>query len=145
MYCYVDMNTAKGCFDGTDANGVYAKGSLECFGEVWFHGELSRDEAEHTLGASGSDCFLVRQSQGYPCLSLLHRGKFYHLKVEYGAGWYRLEGLSSRFSDLRELVSHYHTNPISNDLPVKLVLTCRRRLGTQNGGVNCVRIHTECL
>ena len=95
----------------------YAEGSLSCSDKNWFHGELTREKAEQALAASGCDCFLIRQSQGALVLSLIQHGELHHIKIEYGPGWYKLEGSSHQtFRELQELISHYHSNDISDKL-----------------------------
>ena len=94
---------------------IYNKGSLQCSGKDWFHGELSREKAEQALAASGCDCFLIRQSQGALVLSLIQHGELHHIKIEYRPVGYKLEGnFHHSFSELQELVSYYCNNPISD-------------------------------
>jgi hypothetical protein len=76
----------------------------------WYHGELTREEAEQALKVSGCDCFLVRQSRGVPVLSFIQGGgSFTHTKIVSGQHGYMLTGSSRAFSELPELISHYHT------------------------------------
>ena len=86
--------------------GVYAKGFLFGCDDAWYHGDLTRVEAEQALGASGCDCFLIRQSRAALVLSLIHHGQVHHVNIKRGPGWYELEsGLSAQYSfpELEEL------------------------------------------
>ena len=95
----------------------YNEGSIQCSDQEWFRGELTEEKAEQALTASGYDCFLIRQSEGALVLSLIQHGDYHHIKIEYGSGWYKLEGaLHQTFSELEELVRHYCSNPISDNL-----------------------------
>ena len=107
---------------------LYAKGSLTCSNQEWYHGELTRVEAEQALAASDCDCFLIRESEGGLVLSLTHHGQVHHVAVKYGPGWYELEGGSAqdRFTELGDLVSYYHGNTISESLQVTLGQSCQR-------------------
>ena len=93
----------------------------------WYHGELTRDEAEKALKASGCDCFLIRHCQGVLILSLIDDKIIDHIKIDYGPGWYKLNGGGphKKFRELPELVSHYSHNPISNE--VTLGTACEKR------------------
>ena len=95
----------------------YERGCVSHCHEDWFHGELTRLEAVHALKQSGGDCFLVRESKRKRTLvlSLSHDDEICHFKIQYGPGWYKLEGCKDSFSELQELVSHYSDNPIIGD------------------------------
>ena len=110
------------------SSGVYAKGSLLGSDQDWYHGQLSRVEAEQALTASGCNCFLIRESQGALVLSLIHHGQVHHVNIKYGPGWYELEGGSAQYSftELEELVSHYSSEHISEGLKLTLGVACQR-------------------
>ena len=97
---------------------TYARGYLVGSDKEWYHGELTRDEAEQALKASGCDCFLIRHCQGVLVLSLIHDGGFHHITVKHGPGWYELEHGSAQYSftELEDLVTYYRGYPISPDL-----------------------------
>ena len=107
---------------GTEVSGScnYIAGSLQEFDKEWYHGELTRDEAEQALKASGCDCFLIRHCQGVLILSLIHDQKIDHTKIDYGPGWYQLEQ-HQKFSKLQELVSHYCQNPMNDEVTLGAV------------------------
>ena len=113
--------------DAGDYN-IYAKGSLPCSNQEWYHGKLTRVKAEQALAASDCDCFLIRESEGGLVLSLTHHGQVHHVAVKYGPGWYELEGGSAqhRFAELDDLVSFYHRNAITRNLKITLGLSCPR-------------------
>ena len=106
----------------------YSKGSLCCSDKVWFHGELTRNEAEECLRATGYDCFLVRQSERVLFLSLVHQGQIHHMSIKYGSGWYELENslLQQRFTEIDDLVRHYSKSIINDDLRTMLGEPCEK-------------------
>ena len=106
---------------------TYAKGSQADSDKDWYHGELTKDQAEEALrGGGSSNCFLVRESNGSLVLSLRHHD-IKHIKIERGPGWYQLEhhiqSPEKRFSDLNELVSHYCINGIES---TSLGIACKK-------------------
>ena len=106
--------------------GTYNKGCLVESDKVWYHGELTRDKAEQSLKASDCDSFLIRHDQGDLVLSLIHGTKIDHTKINYGPGWYQLDGEQHpKFSELQELISHYCNNSIGAE--VTLGTACEKR------------------
>ena len=114
------------------ASNVYAKGCLIDSDKDWYHGELTRNQAEEALRASGSNCFLIRESEGNLILSLIHYGEIYHNVIKHGPGWYSLSS-EERFSDLNELVSYYHNNAIITESGE--ALTAHRKAGHNSGNL----------
>ena len=106
----------------------YAKGSLLGSDKDWYHGQLTRVEAEQALTASGCDCFLIREDGRTLVLSLIHHGQVHHINIKYGPGWYELESGSAQycFTELDELVSHYSSEPISEYLNLTLGVACEK-------------------
>ena len=84
--CITSQQSKHTCMD-TDSS-AYTRGFLVGSDKEWYHGEITRDEAEQALKASGCDCFLIRHCQGVLVLSLIHDGEFHHITVNYGPGWY---------------------------------------------------------
>ena len=114
-----------------DSTSIYAKGFPFNCDQDWYHGELSRVEAEQVLTASKCDCFLVRVSEESALiLSLIHHGQIYHVNIKYGLGWYELESDSTQYSfpELEELVDHYSSDDIE-DLKITLGEFCERKFG----------------
>jgi hypothetical protein len=70
----------------------------------WYHGELTREEAEQELKASGCDCYLVRQKQGVLVLSLINGRNLTHFRVHEQDG-YKLKG-SRTFRALDDLLGY---------------------------------------
>ena len=110
---------------------IYTKGSLVDSDKNWYHGELTRIQAEKALRESqDSNCFLIRESRvrGSLILSLIHHGDIYHITIEYGPGQYRLEGEppEKRFSKLDDLVSHYRSKALHIDSKITLGVTCKK-------------------
>ena len=109
-------------FMAVASSSVYAKGSLLGSDKDWYHGQLTRVEAEQALTASGCDCFLIREDGRALVLSLIHQGQVHHVNIRNGPGWYELESGSAQYSftELDELVSHYSKQPINDHLKVTL-------------------------
>ena len=81
----------------------------------WFHGIVSRDQAEKLLYGNTTGTFLIRISEsrlGYS-LSLVQAGIFRHYKIEELDDSYRLENVPASFQSLRELVENYRENDVS--------------------------------
>ena len=116
------------CVMAVASSSVYAKGSLLGSDKDWYHGQLTRVEAEQALTASGCDCFLIREDGRALVLSLIHHGQVHHVNIKYGPGWYELESGSAQYSftELDELVSHYSSEPISKHLKLTLGVACEK-------------------
>ena len=100
----------------------------------WYHGELTRDQAEEALRASGSNCFLIRESKGSLVLSTILQGQIYHYVIKRGPGRYSLSSSVKNFSDLNELVSYYHNNAIVTESGEALTLGAVCRKAGHNSG-----------
>lgn len=56
------------------------------FSYSWFHGSITRDEAEHLLQPREDGLFLVRESTNFPgdyTLCVCFQGKVEHYRVKY--------------------------------------------------------------
>ncbi|XP_061139735.1 tyrosine-protein kinase CSK-like isoform X1 [Syngnathus typhle] len=78
----------------------------------WFHGKITRDQAEDLLSPPEKGLFLVRESTNYPgdytlCLSTDNRVEHYHIK--YGNGKLSIDE-EVYFSNLIQLVEHYKSS-----------------------------------
>lgn len=108
----------------------------------WFHGDITREEAEHRLWATGPacGCFLVRISQSLSqrlCLSVWSDGKYFHIIVPVNrAGHFYLESPSSGFASLQELIFLYNetrkpfTSTCGEEL--QLCIACPRPVPTRH-------------
>ncbi|XP_057709296.1 growth factor receptor-bound protein 14 isoform X3 [Corythoichthys intestinalis] len=99
--------------------------------QPWFHGKLSRDEAQRLIIQQGpiDGLFLLRDSQSNPktfVLSLCHMQKVKHFQIlpvdDAGELSYTLDDGHTRFSDLIQLVDFYQLN--RGVLPCKLKQHC---------------------
>ena len=107
---------------------IYAKATPSVRNEAWYHGDVSRVEAEQVLAASGNNCFLIRESGKSLVLSLIHHGQVHHVNIQYGPGWYKLESSSApKFIELERLVSYYKASHISDDIKVRLDVACETK------------------
>ena len=122
---------------GVTGSSTYTKGCLDGSDKEWYHGELTREEAEEALKASDSDCFLIRHCQGILVLSLIHDGEIHHITIKYGPGWYELENGSAQYSfpELEDLVTYYWSYPISPDNAFTLGEACEKTKG-KNATIN---------
>ena len=109
------------------SSSTYARGSLFMTSDN-YHKQLTKLEAEQALTASGCDCFLIREDGRALVLSLIHHGQVHHVNIKYGPGWYELESGSAQYSftELNELVSHYSSEPISEQLKLTLGVACEK-------------------
>jgi hypothetical protein len=117
----------------------YTKGFFVGSDKDWYHGELTGEEAERVLKASGSDCFLIRQSCDILVLSLTYGGEFHHLTIRHGPGRYELENGTAQynFPELEELVDYYSSYPLTLDSDMKLGQTCDKENGSE---LSCMEI-----
>ena len=123
------------------AANVYVKACPVDSDKDWYHGELTRDQAEEALRASGSNCFLIRESKGNLVLSLIHHGDIYHMVIKHGPGGYNLSSVKS-FSDLNKLVSYHHNNSIITESGEALILGAAcRKANHDSGKVHCVYLY----
>jgi abelson tyrosine-protein kinase 1 len=54
----------------------------------WYHGKITRSEAEQLLGSGINGSFLVRESETNPgqfSISLRHEGRVYHYRINFDA------------------------------------------------------------
>uniref|UniRef100_A0A3Q1B8Y2 Growth factor receptor bound protein 14 n=1 Tax=Amphiprion ocellaris TaxID=80972 RepID=A0A3Q1B8Y2_AMPOC len=99
--------------------------------QPWFHGKLSREEAQRLIIQQGliDGVFLLRDSQSNPktfVLSLCHMQKIKHFQIlpvdDEGELFYSLDDGHTRFADLIQLVEFYQLN--RGVLPCKLKHHC---------------------
>jgi len=75
----------------------------------WFHGKISRDQAENLLQPREDGLFLVRESTNFPgdyTLCVCYQGKVEHYRVIYKDNKLTIDE-EEFFSNLAELVEHY--------------------------------------
>ena len=125
-----------------DAND-YAKGSFFDSDQDWYHGQLTRAEAEQALRAAGRDCFLIRESKGALVLSFTNEREFYHIKIEYGIGWFKLNTVSVRFTSLDNMLSYYHSHCISDNLKMTLGEVCTKNADSQPADSSVSNIYSK--
>ncbi|XP_013856952.1 growth factor receptor-bound protein 14 [Austrofundulus limnaeus] len=99
--------------------------------QPWFHGKLSREEAQRLITQQGlvDGVFLLRDSQSSPktfVLSLCHMQKIKHFQIlpvdDEGEVFHSLDDGQTRFTDLIQLVEFYQLN--RGVLPCKLKHHC---------------------
>lgn len=81
----------------------------------WYHGRISRNEAEYLLKSGINGSYLLRESESIPgqhSISLRYEGRVYHYRINNDAGqgtFYITQ--EAQFHSLPELVQHHSTNP----------------------------------
>ncbi|KAL7847694.1 hypothetical protein AOLI_G00224120 [Acnodon oligacanthus] len=96
----------------------------------WFHGIISREEAENLLGSAGS--FLVRVSErifGY-VLSYRSQEGFKHFLIDATDNCYMLLGDQIKFSSLGELVEYHQEEPLTSSGGERLLHACGQKADT---------------
>lgn len=97
----------------------------------WFHGIISRDDAENLLKEETPGHFLVRVSErilGY-VLSYRCKDAFKHFLIDATEGCYMLLGDQLRFSTLAELVEYHKSEPITMSGGELLLHPCGQTAG----------------
>ncbi|KAA0703612.1 SH2 domain-containing protein 4A [Triplophysa tibetana] len=97
----------------------------------WFHGIISRDEAEALLNEGQSGHFLVRVSErvfGY-VLSYRSSEGIKHLLIDASENCYMLLGDQMKFTSLDELVEYHQVEPLPPSGDEYLLHACGQRVG----------------
>ncbi|KAK2705363.1 hypothetical protein QYM36_017408 [Artemia franciscana] len=85
------------------------KQEVKLHGMPWFHGKISRDQAEQLLFPREDGLFLVRESTNFPgdyTLCVCYQGKVEHYRVIYKDSKLTIDE-EEYFTNLAELVEHY--------------------------------------
>ncbi|EDV93460.1 tyrosine-protein kinase CSK isoform X2 [Drosophila grimshawi] len=101
----------------------------------WFHGSITRDEAEHLLQPREDGLFLVRESTNFPgdyTLCVCFQGKVEHYRVKYLENKLTIDD-EEYFENLGQLVAHYEAD--ADGLCTQLV-KCLPKLGKQEFCIN---------
>ncbi len=90
------------------SNDIYSKGEPEGLAKYkWYHGKITRDQADAALGTGNYDKFLVRHSSSNLVLSRTRVGRISHTTIQHSPKGYQLEGSSKIFSSTPEMIEHY--------------------------------------
>ncbi|KAG5867670.1 hypothetical protein JTB14_034124 [Gonioctena quinquepunctata] len=87
----------------------------------WFHGKISRDEAENLLRPRADGLFLIRESTNFPgdyTLCVCFQSKVEHYRVKSSSGRLTIDD-EEFFDNLEELIEHYKND--ADGLCTKLV------------------------
>ncbi|TDG42014.1 hypothetical protein AWZ03_011552 [Drosophila navojoa] len=101
----------------------------------WFHGSITRDEAEHLLQPREDGLFLVRESTNFPgdyTLCVCFQGKVEHYRVKYLENKLTIDD-EEYFENLGQLVAHYEAD--ADGLCTQLI-KCLPKLGKQEFCIN---------
>ncbi|XP_055850132.1 uncharacterized protein LOC129914768 [Episyrphus balteatus] len=101
----------------------------------WFHGSISRDEAEHLLQPRDDGLFLVRESTNFPgdyTLCVCFQGKVEHYRVKYLENKLTIDD-EEYFENLGQLVAHYEKD--ADGLCTQLI-KCLPKMGRQEFCIN---------
>ncbi|XP_059612368.1 tyrosine-protein kinase CSK isoform X2 [Phlebotomus argentipes] len=101
----------------------------------WFHGSITRDEAEHLLQPREDGLFLVRESTNFPgdyTLCVCFQGKVEHYRVKYLENKLTIDD-EEYFENLGQLVQHYEKD--ADGLCTQLI-KCLPKKGKQEFCIN---------
>ncbi|XP_037951284.1 tyrosine-protein kinase CSK-like, partial [Teleopsis dalmanni] len=101
----------------------------------WFHGSITRDEAEHLLQPRDDGLFLVRESTNFPgdyTLCVCFQGKVEHYRVKYLENKLTIDD-EEYFENLGQLVAHYEAD--ADGLCTQLI-KCLPKKGKQEFCIN---------
>ncbi|GAB0097383.1 Tyrosine-protein kinase [Sergentomyia squamirostris] len=101
----------------------------------WFHGSITRDEAEHLLQPREDGLFLVRESTNFPgdyTLCVCFQGKVEHYRVKYLENKLTIDD-EEYFENLGQLVQHYEMD--ADGLCTQLI-KCLPKKGKQEFCIN---------
>lgn len=101
----------------------------------WFHGSITRDEAEHLLQPREDGLFLVRESTNFPgdyTLCVCFQGKVEHYRVKYLENKLTIDD-EEYFENLGQLVAHYEAD--ADGLCTQLI-KCLPKKGKQEFCIN---------
>ncbi|TMW52386.1 hypothetical protein DOY81_002553 [Sarcophaga bullata] len=101
----------------------------------WFHGSITRDEAEHLLQPREDGLFLVRESTNFPgdyTLCVCFQGKVEHYRVKYLENKLTIDD-EEYFENLGQLVAHYEAD--ADGLCTQLI-KCLPKQGKQEYCIN---------
>ncbi len=121
------------------ASNIYMKGLPVDSDKEWYHGELTREQAEKILRNNGSDCFIIRESkEGSLVLSLVNHGEIQHHKITNPLGWYSIDGWSKKFKELSELVEYISTHKYIPTTSCEIFVgeICKKRMTRNKGQYN---------
>lgn len=121
----VEMKKGAGMVEGGDGgdNGF----------QTWFHGIITRNEANTLLAKHQYGAFLVRVSEsrfGYSLSHYVEKDKIKHYMIDQNAdGQYIVVGNKKLFNSLNELVSWHSKHKVIASDPVALVFPCGQEEG----------------
>lgn len=80
----------------------------------WFHGKMTKEEAQWTLSTAGNNKFLVRETtKGLGLvLSMKIKGWISHHAISYSSDRYSLKGRRENFGTIPEMIMYYHEFPV---------------------------------
>ena len=97
------------------SNGVYSRGvPTDLLPYNWFHGNMTRVEAENLLGKAKRSCFLVRVESDSLFISSKVEKVVWHFTIERPPGSYFVAQSTVKFPTVAELIKYYEKNSISD-------------------------------
>ncbi len=107
--------------------GIYSLGEPADITQYsWYHGKMSKEEAEIAIGKEFLNNFLVRQSSNDLFLTSKRGGWIHHHLINYSTEGYCLEGKEKMFKTIPEMILHYLTFPIVTGSNQILGIGCDR-------------------
>ena len=87
---------------------IYSKGEPEDLAKhKWYHGKVTREQADAALGIGNYDKFIVRHSCDTLILSRARVGRISHTIIQRSPKGYQLEGCSEVFDTIPDMITHY--------------------------------------
>lgn len=104
----------------------------------WYHGNISKEQAEVILVKGSGNVFLVRKQSSNLVLSKSIRGWISHDLIKRGPEGYHLEGRQA-FRSVSDLVRYYQQRPLNEKDGQVLGEAADKKLHTGNDDNTCTR------
>jgi len=116
-HCYENISKLVGTIqrsDTTQKESHKPESELEVLEDFdWYHGDLTKEEAEAILHSDDSNGFFVYESTHTLVLSTRLNGWKAHSIISYSQKGYHLEGKKKFFKTIPKMVAHYQHSPFS--------------------------------
>ena len=114
-----------------DRDIIYSHGNpSELTSFNWYHGTITREQADAALSMGRDNEFLIWQSTNNLVLSMRINGWASHNMIQRSSSGYCLNRKSRGFRSVPEMVAHYQQFPICESTQQVLATACRKLLPT---------------
>nr|CAD7459433.1 unnamed protein product [Timema tahoe] len=116
MHQHNNTNNTNNIMDNNKLSPTFAqrRAEVKLNAMPWFHGKISRDQAEQLLSPKEDGLFLVRESTNFPgdyTLCVCYQGKVEHYRVKYKDHQLTIDD-EEFFENLAQLVEYHRTHVI---------------------------------